>query len=297
MRYAVARAADFLKLDKRRDVFSTKRSNGRVMVFGGSSRYHGAVALASLAALKAGAGYVVSMVPKKILVEERAVSPNIIVMPSGMSHLSFGKAAMGEIEKSDSVIIGPGAGRDPPTLRAYASAITYACLAGKNLVIDADGLLAINGSINSGRKENVVLTPNDKEAKALAGTAVDAEGPSSMPKRIKIAIHIARTYNASVILKGHKSIVTDGARVKVIVPKTATLATMGTGDVLSGILSFYLLQSSNAFDAAVGAAYLHAMVGDYIAANFGEHAIASDIIDNIPATISWISRGNKDIRK
>ena len=193
--------------------------------------------------------------------------------------------------------IGPGAGRDPPTLRACASAITYACLAGKNLVIDADGLLAINGSINSGRKENVVLTPNDKEAKALAGTAVDAEGPSSMPKRIKIAIHIARTYNASVILKGHKSIVTDGARVKVIVPKTATLATMGTGDVLSGILSFYLLQSSNAFDAAVGAAYLHAMVGDYIAANFGEHAIASDIIDNIPATISWISRGNKDIRK
>lgn len=297
MRYATARAADFLRLDKKRDAFSTKWSNGRVMVFGGSSRYHGAVALASLAALKAGAGYVISMVPKKILVEERAVSPNIIVIPSGMSHLSFGKAAMGEIEKSDSVIIGSGAGRDPPTLRACASAITYARLSGKNLVIDADGLLAINGSINAGRKENVVLTPNDKEAKVLAGAVVDAEGSSGMPKRIRVAIHIARTYNASVILKGHKSIVTDGTRVKVIAPKTATLATMGTGDVLSGILSFYMLQSSNAFDAAIGAAYLHAMVGDYIAANFGEHAIASDIIDNIPATISWIKRGTRDIRK
>ncbi len=297
MRYTAARAADFLRLDRKRDVFSTKTSNGRVTVIGGSSRYHGAVALASLAALKAGAGYVVSMVPRKILVEERAVSPNIIVVPSGISHLSFGKAAKVEIEKSNSVIIGPGAGRDPPTLSACTAAIRYACLKEKKLVIDADGLFAIDGQIPAGRVENVVLTPNDKEAQALTGKAVNAEDSSSMQKRIMDAILIARKYNASVILKGHRSIVTDGARVKVITPKTAALATMGTGDVLSGILSFYLIRSASAFEAAVGAAYLHAMVGDYMAANSGEHAIASDIIDNMPATISWIKQGMADARK
>ena len=297
MRYTAARAADFLVLERSRHAFSSKRDNGRVMIFGGSSRYHGAVALASLAALRAGAGYVVSMVPQKILVEERSVSPNIIVVPSGISHLSFGKAAMAEIEKSDSIVIGPGAGRDPPTLNACASAIRNACISRKKLVIDADGIFAIRRQLNLGKKEDVVLTPNDREAAVLAGMAIGEENASSIQKRIDIAIHIAKTYHTSVILKGHRSIVTDGTRVKAITPKTATLATMGTGDVLSGILSFYLTRSSDAFDASVCAAYLHAMVGDYIAANFGEHAIASDIIENMPAAISWIKKGMGRIRK
>ena len=85
-----------------------------------------------------------------------------------------------------------------------------------------------------------------------------------------------------MLLKGHETVVTDGKRTKIIRAKSSALAVMGTGDVLSGMIGAYAAKNNDLFVAGVAGAYLHAMIGDALYKEKGNHILASDVVDGIP---------------
>ncbi|MGC8629276.1 MAG: NAD(P)H-hydrate dehydratase [Candidatus Micrarchaeia archaeon] len=275
---------DLFKAAPKRSKEGSKFDNGRVLIIAGSDDFHGAPFLAAeaayntLASLRIGAGYAVLFVPSEIRNLARRISPNLIVRPFGKETIAQGdmETAKQEIEKSNSIAIGMGIGRENATLEAAAEIIKYAQYLNKKIVVDADAIYALDriGVLN----KNVIVTPQEKEFEQIYG-----EKPSTeLGERARQAVAVSNKLNACVVLKGHTSIITDGRLLKLNFAETPALATMGTGDVLSGIIAGYAATGASAFDASAAGVYLHSQIGDSLAAEKGMHIIATDLIDEIP---------------
>ncbi len=266
----------------RRDLFSNKYSSGRVLIIGGSSSYYGAPVLAlnsayqSLASLRAGAGYVKALVPQSILSTARSLSPNTVIEGLGKKTIVFNKKAKDEIEKASIVIIGMGLGSK--SAATAKKIIEHALKKEKKLIVDADAIPAIK-NIRIKKAGSLIITPHDGEFFRLTGKKLKLR---DMESRIKESVKAANRYNAIIVLKGHSTIVTDGKRIKINNAKTAALATMGTGDVLSGIIGGYAAKGADLFSAAVAGVYFHSRIGDILYKKKGNHIIATDIIDALP---------------
>lgn len=229
-----ARAEEIANAVKPRSVTSSKRENGRVLVVGGSDRFHGAPVLAALAALRVGTGYVTLCVPKSIVNPVRRLSPDVIVRPLSGDVINGSdlEVLTEEAEKADVVVVGMGAGRDEESLRTIAKLVAYCAQQGKRVVVDADAIYALR-FLKKKLNRRVVLTPNDKEFTSLYSGKLDKK---DVKKRIALAVSVARKTGAVVLLKGHTTIITDGKQNKTVMAMTSALAVMGTGDVLSGII-------------------------------------------------------------
>ncbi len=270
-----------------RRISSEKRENGRVLIIGGSSGYHGAPSLASgaalnmLSALRIGSGYVVAEVPGSILDLVRGVSPNIIVRRCGSERIEFTEALKSEIKKADAIAIGMGIGREGDSLLSASRIIKYASSMKKSLIIDADAIHALK-LVKAGLSKNVLITPHHREFFALTGKD---SSKMELKERIKAVMSEAKKRNINILLKGHETVISDGNLVKVNVSETSALASMGTGDVLSGIISGYLSKKKDVFRAATAGAYLHSRIGDILASSKGTHIIAMDVVESIPKVI------------
>ena len=265
-----------------RDAKSDKRTNGRVLVIGGSKDFHGAPALAysasyaMLAALRSGAGYVSAFVPESAVLANRRVSPNVIVRAFSGDALS--ERDVEPISKAvahfDSVVIGPGLGRDEESLSAANNIIRATQKLGKSLVIDADAITAIKSQRLKG---TAVITPNRREFEPVWGSL-----PRSTQGIAKRVLQAAQGTGACVLLKGHTTIVSDGHAIKMIQSGSAALGTMGTGDVLSGMIAGFAAENHNIFRSAIAGAYLHSAIGDTLHRKIGDRILATDVIKNIP---------------
>ncbi len=283
--FASASPADLKIASKPRSLQGSKKDNGGVMIIAGSREYHGAPVLASnavystLASLRIGTGYGFLYVPKVIEQAARILSPNLIVRRFGSDYISDGDLSQldEDIDKTDSIVIGMGLGRNKEVLAASAKIIKNAIAMRKKMVVDADALFSIKQveKLNF----NVVLTPQDREFQELSGIK-----PKKTPlsERARQAVSLAKRLETNILLKGHETIVTDGKRVKIIRSESSALATMGTGDVLSGIIGGYMATGIDAFEAAVAGAYLHSKIGDKLAKEKGNHILAVDVVDYIP---------------
>jgi ADP-dependent NAD(P)H-hydrate dehydratase / NAD(P)H-hydrate epimerase len=273
----------------KRDIYSTKTQNGRLMVVGGSEDYHGAPVLASnaaysvLAALRVGIGYAVAFVPRSVLNPVRTLSPNIIVKPMSGNNLNFNDFSMlaNNLDKSQCLVIGNGLGKKADSLKTAAKLITYADKNGKRVIVDADALYAVKNYCKKLSK-NVLLTPNMKEFELFYSKKLDDK---SISQKIKASIEVSKRLNANILLKGHVTVVTDAERVKLITSKSSVLGTMGTGDVLSGMIAGYATNNTYLFADAVAGAYLHSIIGDRLFKEKGSHIVASDVIDYIPSVL------------
>ena len=280
---------DLLMAVPKKELFENKLSRGRVLILGGSKEFYGAPSMAAIAAynalatLRSGAGYVVLMVPNSILKVTREVSPNLIVRAAGEDYITDLKAIKQEIDKSNVVGIGTGIGRSIEALEAAKEIVKYALDKNKRLVIDADALYAL-GRISLSK--NTVLTPQEKEFETLYGRKPETE----VDKRVRQAIKLANKLNVVVALKGHITVITDGKQVKLNETETAALATMGTGDILTGIIAGFATNGAQSmFNITAGAVYLHGRIGDILAKEKGTHILASDLIDQIPLIASQYS--------
>ncbi len=292
MRVGTAGMKDLRLASAPRKLRSDKRSNGRILIIGGSARFHGAPVLVSnaayltLAALRTGTGYAITCVPKSILSPVRKLSPNLIVRPlsgDNVNNRDLG-ALESEAKRADCIVLGPGLGRSRATVRTLARLIAYCLKLGRRMVIDADAILTV-ASLHRKLGMGVVLTPNDHEFRRLSKAPLIDRG-----MRIEAAKRLAARLDCVVLLNGHVSIVTDGRSVKLVEPRTAALATMGTGDVLSGIIGGYLTLNGNAFVSAVAGAYLHARIGDLLYREKGYHILASDVVEYIPRVLKRFDR-------
>ena len=203
-------------------------------IAGGSRGLTGAVRMASLAAIRAGAGYATVAVPADLEPVFEAGEPEVMSVgcPGGDGCLvpASAKTILRAFERAAAGVLGPGMGRDPGSVE-LAREIVGAIEA--PLVIDADGLNAFAGQLGpiAAREGPTVLTPHAGELGRLLGR--DSEEIEA--HRLACAREAARAAGAVVVLKGDDTIVTDGERVAVNAISAPALATAGSGDVLSGI--------------------------------------------------------------
>jgi NAD(P)H-hydrate epimerase len=149
-------------------------------------------------------------------------------------------------------------------------------------VFDADALFALASrpSVLDKPGGPRILTPHPGEFRRLIGR----EEKLSDEERAPLAEELARRTSSVIILKGHRSVITDGEATTINETGNPGMATGGTGDVLTGLVTALLGQGLAAFVAARLAAHVHGLAGDLAAAEFGETALmASDLIDYLPA--------------
>ncbi len=280
----IAGPGDVYKALKPISEFVSKRERGTLIIIGGSKVYHSGpthslLSASALGSLRVGAGYVYLYVPHSILNPVRSISSNQIVKPLGSNYISFSEELKKEIERAQAVAIGMGITKEKPAQQACLKIVKYALSKGKKIIVDADGISAIS---NIKGNKNILVTPHDKEFYRFSGTKLEHESEGNIYERIKVAMKVAREKEVIVLLKGHNTIITDGKNVKINMAKASNLSTMGSGDVLSGIIGGFAAMGSSLFDAAVAGAYLHSKAGEVLKIEKGNHIIASDIIDVLP---------------
>ena len=253
---------------RRRDTH--KGDYGRVLLLCGSEGLTGAARLAAKAALRTGSGLVYLGVPEKVYPIVAACAGSEIVFPlpcDDAGRLSM--AALPAIQKRlagmDAVLLGPGLGRSDE-LTKLVTAILKCCTA--PLVLDADGINAVAGHIDVLRESAcpLILTPHDGEFIRLGGDPRAAD-------RTAEAMDMARRTQSVVLLKGYRTIVTDGENVYRNFTGNPGMATGGSGDVLGGILVSLLGQHIMPLEAAAAAAWLHGAAGDLAAEEKGEYGL------------------------
>jgi hydroxyethylthiazole kinase-like uncharacterized protein yjeF len=270
----------------RRGPQSTKFSSGQVGVAGGSRGLTGAVRMASLAAIRAGAGYATVAVPADLNLVFEIAQPEVmsVACPGGDGCLvpASAKAVLRVFERAAAGVLGPGLGRDPGSFELARELVGKI---GAPLVIDADGLNAFAGLLGrlAGREAPTVLTPHAGEL----GRLLERQSDAIEAHRLASAKEAARVAQAIVVLKGDDTIVTDGERVAVNALSAPALATAGSGDVLSGIAAAFLARGLEPFTAVCAAVLAHARAGREAARRVGaaESVIASDVIEAVPAAL------------
>ena len=260
---------------------------GRVLIVGGNEGMIGAPTLAGRAALKLGAGLVQIAVPRAILSAALMITPELIGLGLGKSTAK--DQLLQEAEKADAIVIGPGLGQTPEALARLQRLVRLE----KPMVVDADGLnlLAKQKRWPSYFKAHAVLTPHPGEMKRLAKLIGRSEVPSDDDGRIDIAAAAARAFEQIVVLKGNRTVVTDGKRVYLNTTGDSSLSKAGTGDVLSGMLGTLLGQKIDRFDAACLATHLHGRAGELAGQKLGMRCVLShDVIEAISPAVAEYER-------
>jgi NAD(P)H-hydrate epimerase len=267
----------------RRGRESTKFAAGSVLVCGGSIGLTGAPCMASMAAMRAGAGYVTAFVPASLnlIFESRLLEQMTVPLPDADGSLDPGgaDAVLERAASAGALVLGPGIGRRAGALEL---ARTLAREAQSPLLLDADGLNAHAGSLSSlaARTAPTVLTPHAGELSRL----LESDSKTVAAHRLKSVRAAAAQANAVVVLKGDDTLVghPDG-RVAVSEGGAAALATAGTGDVLSGVIGAYLAKGMDPFQAACAGVLVHAGAGRLAAQRIGdEGVVAGDVIEALP---------------
>lgn len=257
---------------------SRKGDFGRVLVVGGSERYAGACAFNALAALRAGADLAHVVAPRRAADLVAGYGPDLITIPCDAPFPEPHRVA--ELAKSaDALVIGGGVERSAVAHKAMR--MILAAL-DKPAVIDAEALHALAGHDALVAGKPVLLTPHGGEFEALTGSA----WPSEAAARESAAKACARRYGATVIVKGRREIVTDGARIAVDEAGSPFLTKGGYGDLLAGAAAAQLARGASPMDAARVAARLVGRAGEMAAEALGESTLASDTLARIPQALA-----------
>ncbi len=277
----------------RRSWVTHKRSAGKVLVIGGSMQYHGAPWLTAQGAVRTGAGYTAVAYPKCLdtilrshLVEELAHP--LSCTPKGVLGASALIPLLKIAKEFDSVVIGPGLGRDPQTV-SLVRAFLGRMQGPKSVIVDADALVALVGWRSTrefSAKTTLILTPHEGEAAALLKNSVEVVTAT----RISAARDLAQRYQAVVLLKGHRSVVASPeGSVWVNGSGSPALATAGTGDVLAGSIAAWVAQKVPPKEAAGLGAYVNGVAGDLAGKNsYGLGVRARDVAERIPEAIGTL---------
>ena len=270
--------SDIPKL-KPRAVDGHKGDYGKVCIIAGSVGMSGAAALAGRAALRAGAGLVRVATPKSVLPIVAAIEPSFttIALPEDSAGRISAKAIHAVLEavgQNDAVAFGPGIG-----ISGALRSILKMLLEQKSLrlVIDADGLnnLASIKNWPAQLKAKLILTPHPGEMRRLWSGLLRDELPTDRQEQ---ALQLAQRTNTIVVLKGAGTVVTDSEKVYINKTGNPGMATAGSGDVLTGVITALLGQGLSDFDAAVLGVYLHGLAGDIAAEKVGQVSLmATDI--------------------
>jgi NAD(P)H-hydrate epimerase len=269
---------DLTMLHKRK-ASGHKGDSGRILVIGGGP-YSGAPALASLAALRAGADLVTVAVPESIAEIVASYSPNLIVRKLASNILCPADLPIlpDLINSHDVLVMGMGLGRATETLETVRKILPFC----RKVVLDADALSALSDSIFetlAGSCE-IIVTPHGGEFARLRGM----ETPEGLEARVKAVREFSEEKGVVTLLKGETDIISDGKQTLLNRTGNAGMTVGGTGDVLAG-LTGSLFSKNPAFFASVCAAYINGAAGDLAFEKAGNGLLATDVMENIPEII------------
>lgn len=279
-------AADVLERLPRREPAAHKRSVGSVAILGGSEGMSGAVILTARGAVRTGTGYATVGVTHDIDAIVSAALPEVLtkVLSDG-AHLTrdawttFKDVA----DRADAIALGPGLGEGDDQRALVRSVLEEA---EQPVVIDADGLnvLAHDTAPLEARADPTIITPHPAELARLLRT----ETSIVQSDRIVSARAAAERFGCVTVLKGHRSVIADASGRVVVNPSgTPHLATAGTGDVLTGVISALAAAGVEPFDAAWMAAYIHGVAGEIAAARNEWHGVVAwDVAEALPQAMA-----------
>lgn len=279
---SLIRVSDIPQLPSRA-VDSHKGSFGRAVIIGGSVGMSGATALAGLGALRGGAGLVYLACPKSVWAAVAAIEPSYLTLPMpedlhGRLSLAAVPDLVAAVKNADAVAIGPGLGQSDE-LREVVTQIVRTndvpC------VVDADALNLLVGRLEvlESARSVRVLTPHPGEFARLTGLST-AEVQAT---RESLAVQFAQRHRVVLVLKGAGTVITDGQRITINQTGNPGMATGGTGDVLTGLITSLIAQGANPFDAACLGCHLHGLAGDLAADELSPPGlIASDLPRYLP---------------
>ncbi|HYP75396.1 MAG TPA: NAD(P)H-hydrate dehydratase [Polyangiaceae bacterium] len=269
-----------------------KEGRGNVLVIGGSSRIPGAVILAAVGALRAGAGRIQIATARSVAPHVAVTVPEACVI--GLTETRTGELGAGNsrvlhdsLANSDAMLIGPGMRCET---RASHALVAQARRVGSkaSLIVDAGALSAVE-RFRSGRVGGeLILTPHAGEMATLWGC--DREEVLARP--LEIARAAAARWNAVVALKGARTFVVaaDGTAYCNTAGNVG-LGTSGSGDALSGVIAGLCARGASALQAAVWGVFLHAKAGDLLARRIGALGfLARELLTEIPSLLVKIAR-------
>lgn len=263
---------EILKRYKIIDKHTHKGIQGHAIIIGGSYGKIGAVCLSSKACLKTGCGLVTVFVPKCGYDILQTSIPEVMVLTDNQEK-QISEITFDILPKA--IGIGPGLGQETETQQAVHKFL----LTNKTpLVIDADALniLSKNKEWLSLLQPKTVITPHPKELERLIGKWNHEE------EKIQKTIAFSKQYHLIIVMKGAPTRIIDGETIYENTTGNAALATAGTGDVLTGMITSLLAQSYEPTAAAILGVYLHGLTADIALPETGYQSfIASDVIATI----------------
>ena len=247
---------------------------GNALLIAGSRGMAGAAILASKACMRSGAGKVTALTPHCNLNIMQMAVPEAVCLVDRESYYSEAI----DTDGFQAVGIGPGLGKEESSALALMSQLQQTSCP---IVLDADALnmLGSHGTWVQQLPNNVIMTPHPREFDRITGRR-----NCSDYERLMLARDMARDLCAYIILKGHYSALClpDGGIVFNTTGNSG-MATAGSGDVLTGIITALLARGYSRKNACLVGMYLHGLAGDIAAERTGkESLIASDIIDSLP---------------
>lgn len=261
-----------------RDPWGHKGTFGKVLLLCGCRGFTGAAYLAAMGALRSGAGLVFLGVPESIYAIEavKLNEPVVFPLPEKDGKLSEEAvpAILERLPNMDAVLIGCGLGQSEGTLAVVRAVLENATCP---VVLDADGInvLSAHKDILRGRKHPTILTPHDGEFVRIGGNLTE--------DRMESAAELAGDLHSVVLLKGHRTCITDGVHGYVNTTGNPGMAVGGSGDVLAGMIVSLLGQGLIPLEAAACGAWLHGAAGDLCAQELGQYAmLPTDMLQKLP---------------
>ena len=271
---------------KPREAHAHKGDFGHALLVGGGPGMSGAICLATLAALRCGAGRTTVAARSHTRQIVQTTTPCAMTMPleevsQGYLAESSAKILLGKYSPGTVLGIGPGLGRESSQDRMVVE--LFKGWPG-TAVFDADALNAISESTFGWSSTATpcgsrILTPHPGEWARLSN--VPADEPV---EQHRAAVELANKSQSIVVLKGHQTLVTDGDQQYRNSTGNPSLAVGGSGDVLTGMIVALVCQGLAAYDASVLAVYLHGLAGDIAHRQLGTPStLGTDLIDALPA--------------
>jgi ADP-dependent NAD(P)H-hydrate dehydratase / NAD(P)H-hydrate epimerase len=257
---------DVLSLVPARAPGQNKYTAGSVLVVGGSPGMTGAVCLTAEAAFRADAGYVAVAAPRETLPVLETRLLEAVKRPL--------EEVWDAVDRAGALAIGPGLGREPGRRELVRRLLEET---DKPAVVDADGLHELEPFE---RAAPTVLTPHEGELGRLLGE----ESAWVASHRLEALGRAVERFGCVVLLKGDDTLVgAPGKPVLVRAEGAPSLATAGTGDVLTGIVAAFLAKGMDARLAAAAAAVAHAVAASLAPAQRG--LVASDVVAALPRAL------------
>lgn len=293
--YGLLEACDLVKMFRPRANFSNKGSYGYIALIGGSVRYSGAIRLAEMAnaAMRSGAGVVKTAVPNTIRTEvaSTVMESTIFPLSDDKKGIIFNEEEISElVTHLKTTAFGMGIG----TGEGAAQTLDYLLRNFQGiLIVDADGLTLLS-RLDKERIRNascsLILTPHIKEFSRLTG--LDTEEILNHP--VATAEAYAAENQVILLLKGPTTIITDGKTTYLTDTGCAGMATAGSGDVLSGILSAVTAYSGDPLLGTAAAAWINGKAGELAQSHKGSISMtAGDTVACIPEIIFALEKANR----